>query len=398
MPVPSTSGKSLDPAWLRHFSLQLALEALPAAYNGVVSPYSVACALALAWAGAQGNTAAVFQEQLGRGTRVEEALASIGDAGATSMPPTPSPSGDSPHLLWQETWEFASAVRMWLQAPMQPSPSFCDRVGLLGDMPVAPADFKSDPEEERRKINSWVAGMTAGRIQDIVPRRAIRKQTRAVLANALYLKAGWRHEFPEHRSEPARFRTFTGPVDATLMRQERPLDYLEDEHRQALRIPLQGPFDAVFILPRGTDAAHLRTEWERLHSDGLRESLRDLSPAMVDTRLPRLRVGTSCDVTSRLQSLGLGPCFSPGADYSLLHPELNIADASCLHAAEIEVNEKGVTGAAATVLAVAAAGVGRRITLPERVFLADHPFLFLVVQRSSCIPLFMGNFTGAQAP
>ena len=49
-------------------------------------------------------------------------------------------------------------------------------------------------------INRWVETQTRDRIKDLIPAGRITRDTRLVLANAIYLKAAWAEEFqPEPR-------------------------------------------------------------------------------------------------------------------------------------------------------------------------------------------------------
>ena len=62
-----------------------------------------------------------------------------------------------------------------------------------------------------------------------------------------------------------------------------------------------------------------------------------------------------------------------------------------IHAARIEVNERGTEAAAATV--VAASDAAAPMEEPEGVELDfDRPFLYGIVDRQNGVPLFLGTF------
>ena len=60
-----------------------------------------------------------------------------------------------------------------------------------------------------------------------------------------------------------------------------------------------------------------------------------------------------------------------------------------IHKALVEVNEEGTEAAAASVV-----GMGR-MAMPS--FMADHPFLFLILDNKSGSILFMGRFANPPA-
>lgn len=55
------------------------------------------------------------------------------------------------------------------------------------------------------------------------------------------------------------------------------------------------------------------------------------------------------------------------------------------HEANVEIDEKGTTASAATVLTIS-----RKLVLPET-FRFDHPFLFFIVDNANKLPLFAGR-------
>ena len=50
------------------------------------------------------------------------------------------------------------------------------------------ADFASDAEAERAKINTWVSEGTQEKIKDLIPQGVLDSLTRMVIVNAIYFK------------------------------------------------------------------------------------------------------------------------------------------------------------------------------------------------------------------
>ena len=72
------------------------------------------------------------------------------------------------------------------------------------------AQFETDPEGARERINADVDQTTHGLIPELLPEGAIHPYTRASLVNALYLKTAWRHPFPDGATADADFHTPDG--------------------------------------------------------------------------------------------------------------------------------------------------------------------------------------------
>lgn len=68
----------------------------------------------------------------------------------------------------------------------------------------------------------------------------------------------------------------------------------------------------------------------------------------------------------------------------------NVNSRTILHTACIEVDEKGTVAAAATRVQLATAAAPRKYKPPTESFVADHPFVFTIIEDSSKLVLFTG--------
>ena len=86
----------------------------------------------------------------------------------------------------------------------------------------------------------------------------------------------------------------------------------------------------------------------------------------------------------------MAAAFSPAdADFSNIAQGLSIATA--MQKANITVDEEGTEAAAATFVAMMAAGAPMGDRPPPRPFVADRPFLFLIRETRTGLILFMGR-------
>ena len=108
--------------------------------------------------------------------------------------------------------------------------------------------------------------------------------------------------------------------------------------------------------------------------------------------LPKFEAEWSGELRDALSALGLDTAFDPDrADFSRLGDDpRGYFLSQVIHAARIEVNERGTEAAAATVVA---AESGATAPPPEGVELdLDRPFLYGIADRETGVPLFLGTF------
>jgi len=169
------------------------------AKNLAISPYSIESALALAYAGADGETRA----EMGRvlyfppdDQAVQAAFAGV----RASLDRIASDSVQRKERLEarggkEDIIEWHAANRFFGQKGYAFRDSFLSLMKDGYDAPFEPLDFKSNPERARMTINSWVDAQTESKIRDLIPADGLDKRTRLVLVNALYLKAPWVKHF-----------------------------------------------------------------------------------------------------------------------------------------------------------------------------------------------------------
>ena len=114
--------------------------------------------------------------------------------------------------------------------------------------------------------------------------------------------------------------------------------------------------------------------------------LTGLQPTGVALRLPRWTFRTQVLLNDVLAGLGMPTAFTTGADFSGMTRSPDLEIAAVLHEAFIAVDEQGTEAAAAT--AVVMRETSARITEVE--LTVDRPFLFVLHDRATGTPLFIG--------
>lgn len=148
----------------------------------------------------------------------------------------------------------------------------------------------------------------------------------------------------------------------------------------------------VILLPTKRDG--LPELQAALSGPALNEIYRSLGEQQVQVELPKFSFEGSHDAKSGLLSLGLKTIFGDGADFDRLYKanstlaKVGARVDKIIHKAKISVDETGAEAAAASMAAVV---LRNFIRPPSPVFVADHPFLFVIRHNRSNMPLFMGR-------
>lgn len=347
--------------------------------NVFFSPYSISNALAMTYAGARGETAEQMAKTLHFSLGQERLHPAFGGLIRELQGEKDKP----------REFELYVANALWGQQGYPFLPRFLNLLETEYQSPLRQVDFAGDTAGARKIINDWVEAQTKKKIRDFVREENLSKDTRFVLANALYFKAAWVLPFEKENTTNADF--FLAPdskKSLPMMRQEDLLDYYEGEAFQLLQLRYQGAKSFVALLPKRIDGLSLIEK--DLTNVKLMDWLGKLQAKNVSVWLPRFGQKTRCCLTSDLRELGMPLAFSNGADFSgmLAREELRLGEV--IHEAVIEVNEKGTEASAATAVVGETPLVLPAASTPIS-FRADHPFLFLIRDNHTGSILFLGR-------
>ncbi len=120
----------------------------------------------------------------------------------------------------------------------------------------------------------------------------------------------------------------------------------------------------------------------------LSEWKKDLEKQDVKVHIPKFKFKTKYLMADTLTEMGMSTAFGGAADFSGMTMAGNFWIDSVIHQAYIKVDEKGTEAAAAT----AVVGVGSAPPMHKTpIFRANHPFIFLIQDKSTGNVLFMGR-------
>ncbi|KAK3606707.1 hypothetical protein CHS0354_013550 [Potamilus streckersoni] len=261
---------------------------------------------------------------------------------------------------------------------------------------VVLADFVNKPTDVETVINSWVEMETKGKIKNLIPPGSLNPLTVLVLVNAIYFKGDWAKKFqPKNTVVNPFYKTGGDPVKVYMMKsQMKGARYGEDEGLdcKVLQLPYKGEnLFMLVLLPNKNDG--LPALESKLSVTTLEQLQNHMSPRLVEVSLPKFKIEASFELSEALSKLGMPDVFDESkADFSGMRKQKDIYLSKVFHKAFVEVNEEGTEAAAAT------AGIMMAKSIPVIYsFEADHPFLFLIMDKRSGVILFLGRLVAPTA-
>ncbi|MGA2865624.1 MAG: serpin family protein [Verrucomicrobiota bacterium] len=367
------------------FALDLYARLKTADGNLFFSPYSISTCLALAYAGARGDTARQMARVFHFGASQDQLAASFGEL-----------QRQLNEAQQKKGLELGLANGLWAEQQRAFLPAFLEAAGGTYQANLQQVDFRTRADLTRLEINYWVSDKTRGKITNLIPPGVLQPTTRLVLVNAIYFKGQWARQFEKTAAIKLPFWiTATQEVRTPLMRLTADIGrsapefrYAAPEGLQVLELPYAGGALAmVVLLPRERDG--LKRMEASLQEPALNDWLAQARQQKVEVFLPSFRLTARLNLAPTLAEMGMTDPFSPRADFSGIDGARDLLISAVIHQAFADVNEEGTEAAAATgtVIRPTIAVMPR----PTPVFRADHPFIFLIRDTRSGSLLFLGR-------
>ena len=348
--------------------------------NLFISPFSISTALSMTYAGAAGGTAKEMQDALHFGGQDKAFHTSYGNYLQTL-------DNNAEGRI-----KLRIANRLWLEKTYPLSTAFIDLNKEAYDAPVEFMNFIEKPDSERQKINSWVANKTENKILDLIPGGAINTDTRLVLTNAIYFKGDWKYQFKEKKTKDRTFyMTETSKKKTPFMNMEGAFDFFENKQFKMIRLPYKGDkHSMVVVLPN--HHGELREVEQSFSASDFDKVFRSYQPDVI-LSFPKFEMTLPLSLSSNLKALGMKSAFTDSGDFSGMTERNDLYISDVIHKAFIEVNEEGTEAAAATAVIMQIESVGPHEPPKPKEFIADHPFLFYIIDDETKAILFMGRMT-----
>jgi serine protease inhibitor len=368
--------------------------------NLCVSPYSIESALAMTFAGADGETR----------TEMARVLHFSND---TSVPGSFNALQHSLEEMSAKTAELAKqskefggpsepitlniANRLFAQKGYPFRQAYLSLVKQNFGGAFEPIDFIADPVAATQHINKWVAEQTRDRIRDLIPGGALDKTTRLVLANALYLKAPWAKAFSENATKPEPFFVHGGgPSDVPMMQETSDhFGYARREGFTVVSLPYAGD-ELQFVVLLPDEVNGLQALESKLTGELLAQCAK-LERRDVDLHLPKFKLQPpTIALAENFEVLGMKTAFDKprgSANFDKIAPRKPndyLYISQIFHKTFIAVDEKGTEAAAATAVAMMTLSLGSATPIEVKV---DRPFVYAIQHVPSGVCLFLGHVT-----
>ncbi len=342
--------------------------------NLFYSPYSISTALAMAYAGAAGETQRQMAEALHFTLSPDELHAAFNTLDLNLTSPED-----------EAAFRLNVANALWAQAGYTLLPSYLDTLAVHYGAGVRLADFTQDArrEEARQTINAWVSEQTEQKIEELLQQGDLTADARLVLLNAIYFKADW--NVPFHGGMQGDFTRLDGSqISAPMMSRRTSTPYLAGDGFEAFALEYKG--DRVRMLVLVPDAGTFEAFEAALDAARVEKIMAGLESADAQVTMPKFEFKARFALQNALAGLGMRDAFQAGtADFSGMDGARDLFIQSVIHEAYVAVDEEGTEAAAATGVVV---GI---VSMPLHTITVNRPFIFLIHDTETDTLLFVGR-------
>ena len=337
--------------------------------NCLVSPLSVLLALAMTANGAANKTLSQMLDVIGGGMTMEDLNAYLYGY-VKNLPPSNKNS------------KLAIANSVWVND----LPGFAVREDFLRaavswyDAAVYQLPFD---EQCVKEINGWVSKNTDKMIEEIMD--SMDEDALMFLINAVCFDAKW--EVPFTREDERKFTTDDGSTQYVDMMLSAEDEYFEGEHYTGFAKKYGNGCRFIAILP--DEDTSLKDFIAGLDGETLAAILSSAVKTKVNIGLPKFSYDYAAKLKERLRAMGMTDAFEDSADFSLMCETEPLKIDDVIHKTFIEVAEAGTRAAAVT--AVTMAPTAMMPTEEPKTVILDRPFLYMIVDGDSSLPIFIGT-------
>lgn len=244
--------------------------------------------------------------------------------------------------------------------------------------------------EMDQALRKWTDNNTGGLLTEYTKEMSMDPSTVLEILSTIYYKAMWAEKFQETDTTPETFHGTAGDTTVNMMKKTDIMNVYRTENLTSVSLNLTESGAMHFLLPdKNTDVNELVSDPDiikAIHNNG---DDKKWSYHPVNLSVPKFKVSGKVDLLEAIRSLGVTDALDPDlSDFTPLttdRDELYLSKAE--HAATIEIDEHGVTGAAYTELCVNE--TSSLIDENEVNIVLDRPFMFMVTGKDGSI-LFSG--------
>lgn len=341
--------------------------------NVLISPLSVQLALAMTANGANGQTREEMEALLGGGISLED----LNEYLHTYVN----------SLSSEEKYKLHIANSIWFRDDenrLHVEQDFLQRNADYYGAQIYKAAFDT---QTLRDINTWVKQNTDGMIHKILD--DIDRDDVMYLINAIAFDAQWQTGYESSAVRTREFTNVAGKKTSVQMMHSEEGIYLQNDQATGFMKPYQdGKYSFAALLPN--EGVDIYDYIAGLTGEGLANTIGNAQSVDVAVNLPKFSYEYELTMNSILMQLGMPTAFdSASADFSKLGYSTagNIYIGNVKHKTFICVDEAGTkAGAVTDVTMKDLCAVYRTVTL-------DRPFVYMIIDNQTNLPIFMGVVT-----
>ena len=359
------------------FGLSLLRGSMNTEKNVLISPVSVLAVLSMTANGAEGETLTQMETVLGKNKDALNQWYEYDIIKARS-----------------ESLHLANAIYLKDDGELVVKESFLQALEKWYETGVYMTSFN---ESTLREINQFVEDNTNGMVKNILDK--IPKEAVMYLVNALAFEARWEEPYDEYQIGEQVFTTEDGREQTVeLMYTEEDFSYVENELVTGfLKNYEGGRYGFVALLPK--EGMRIEELIDSLSGDSLSDLLSYRREGKVLTAMPKFQTEFDVEMSEVLKNMGMTDAFDDEkANFSGMgtYAGEDLFISRVLHKTFISVAEQGTRAGAATVVEMAPEAAMEPEEIKEVIL--NRPFLYMIWDRETNMPIFMGAFMDAQAP
>lgn len=373
---------------VQKFSYELLLQNLGES-NPVLSPVSAYLAVSMAGLGAEGETYKEFQEVLGLD------MMYLPDDLANRLPED------------RDGLQVYLANSVWLDERLKVQECWLTDVYSFYKADVYQTTLAS--EEAKNDINIWVEQNTEGLIPEFLS-EPLKTDVDMMILDTVFFRGKWASPFEEHNTRKREFKLENGQVvmaDTMSMLIGISMSlrqYFQNDIAEGVILPYRGDTYS-FVAVKPAEGLTVRDMYEQLTMEKLMElvytcalmyehltveKLRELADTgtlkWIRLLMPKFEISFDCMLNDSLQDMGLCNAFGPQADFGKIAAK-PFYISQVRQKAVFRLDEEGTEAAAATKVELMRGGVQEELLYP---LYFDKPFLYMVIENETRVPLFMG--------
>lgn len=274
-------------------------------------------------------------------------------------------------------------------------PQFKQVVQKDFDAAVKVIDF-DNPHAAAKIANSYINNTGGVRVANVLKSEDF-AESRMLIANVISFKGLWNSTF--NKSDTTRKPFYNEDMvkigEVNMMYQVTPFPFsnMRDLKAFVLELPYgdDDKYSMMFILPYNrVKIADVYQKFAKITLKDIQQKLQDDIEEMdlvdVQVEIPRFKINTNVVLNKPLNSMGVTDIFEPDlASFEKVTSE-DIFVSAVIHKADIDVTESGTVATGYTTVRLS-----DRITPPK--FIANRPFLYFIIERTTTTVIFGGIYS-----